>query len=122
MVEAGSPQGAGWSPTDIAGYLGCSTDDAMDRFVVAVKLARLAGLAPTETREEVYASELMGPAEVCELFAIERNTLVLWRRRESVDFPLPLLELSGMPLWTRAVLETWGLTCGRLEVQESASF
>jgi predicted DNA-binding transcriptional regulator AlpA len=49
--------------------------------------------------------ELVGIAEIADLFGVRRNTAWRWAQREG--FPEPLARLASGPVWSRADIEGW---------------
>lgn len=72
--------------------------------------------------DAVLIQDLVGPDEVCEMLGVKRNTLVVWQRRPSVKFPVPLFELSQMSVWARGDVEKWAVDTGRLELDTGETF
>lgn len=56
--------------------------------------------------------ELMGPAEIADLFNVSRQRVTQLVARP--DFPAPVAELSMGKVWRTADVRTWGVKAGRL--------
>jgi hypothetical protein len=108
------------SPEDAAGQLGLDTNAFWDRFSEACRVA--AAKVTTEVLEdtEPQLRDLMGPAEVASYLGVELATVRQWRRRDVL--PLPVLELSGTPLYDLREIEAWATSTNRLEAYSGPSF
>lgn len=52
------------------------------------------------------AMDLMGIAEIAELFGVTRQAVTNWSKRWP-DFPKPVAELKCGPIWIRAQMTQW---------------
>lgn len=58
--------------------------------------------------------QLVGAAEIAELFGVKRTTVIHdWRRRHP-DFPEPVAQLTAALVWNWPDVEAWGKRTGRL--------
>ena len=62
--------------------------------------------------------ELVGLAEVAELFGVTRQAVANWRGRHT-DFPAPAVELKSGPVWQLDTIQDWAALNGH-ELQEKS--
>lgn len=51
-------------------------------------------------------SALLGVSEVANRLGVKVNTVQVWRRRHP-DFPKPLTDLAGGPIWWAPDIDAW---------------
>lgn len=52
-------------------------------------------------------SDLVGPTEIAERAGVKPDTVLKWRLRHALTFPVPLVTLSSGPVWDWADVEEW---------------
>lgn len=66
---------------------------------------------------QVPAEDLVGLAEIAELFGVERQYVFRWAKRR--DFPQPVIRLRMGPIWRRSEIEDWSRAVRRPIVEGS---
>ena len=103
-------------PDDVADRLHTDIDSAMAQWLSAIRLERCGDpldddyLSCEDDGMENYG--WAGPDEVCNMLAIQRNTLVVWRRR-NLGFPEPAFTLSNLPIWSISAVRDWAALTNR---------
>lgn len=60
----------------------------------------------------VQVANLVGLAEVAELFGVTRQAVTNWQARHD-DFPKPVLSLRCGPIYNLPDIKRWGIKTGR---------
>jgi predicted DNA-binding transcriptional regulator AlpA len=56
---------------------------------------------------EHLQNELLGMQEVADLMGVTANTISMRAARPGMNFPAPIVHLSGSRIWSRAQIEEW---------------
>lgn len=106
----------GLRPEELAGELGCTIDEALERWARACQMARqrtepvrdvdagLADWAAADAQAQADA-ELYGPQELAARW--QCSVPALWKRKERGRTPAPDMTISGVPIWTGETLRLW---------------